>query len=262
MQAILEFGIARNMRVVMAKLWGVANVVLDAVWRLFGRKFHKTARMSVYGVPMTPNFRDKTFRYCLYGTYGKHLANHLDTRDTDFVFIDIGANQGLYSLIAARNPRCRSIIAFEPVRRTFELLAANIALNQASDRSDLINAGFSDHSGAASIAVRANHSGVASLAGHKGMATETIRLIDVAQLDRHIPEDLPIVVKIDVEGHEGVVISELLKSAHFHRVTAIFHEMDERWTDAGRVRQMLQEAGFARFTKYGIRRHYDVLAER
>ncbi|OYX60766.1 MAG: hypothetical protein B7Y88_15430 [Sphingomonadales bacterium 32-64-17] len=265
MGAIYEFGVARNARVVKARIKGTAHSALDRVWGLFGAKFHNRPANSVYGVPMVPNFSDKTFRYCLYGTYGKYFSSYLDSIDYDFTFIDIGANQGLYSLVAARNPHCRKIIAFEPVKGTFDFLAANIELNGAADRSVLLNAALSDHAGTAEIAVKANHSGVASLAGHSGMEgrpTETITLMDVAGLDAHIPGDLPIIIKIDVEGHEGVVIAQLLKSAHFDRVKAVFHEMDERWAEAPKIRRMLVDGGFSKFRKFGIRRHYDILAER
>ena len=265
MGAIFEFGVLRNARVVKARIRGTFHDALGRLWRLFGGTFHKQPQMSVYGVPMVANFGDKTFRYCLYGTYGKYFSDYLDAIGRDFTFIDIGANQGLYTLVAARNPHCRKLIAIEPVKRTFELMAANVALNGASERAGLVNAALSDRSGSAEIAVKPRHSGVASLsrspAGDAG-ASETIRLIDIGELDALIPPDREIVIKIDVEGHEGVVIAQLLKSAHLARVSAIFHEMDERWADAGRIRQMLESAGFSRFTKFGIRRHYDVLAER
>ena len=69
-------------------------------------------------------------------------------------------------------------------------------------------------------------------------------------------------VKIDVEGHEPIVIEQLMKSAHRERVFGIFYELDQRWADAGSVRDSLEQAGFTGFTKFGIGRHYDMLATR
>jgi FkbM family methyltransferase len=257
--------IQRNLRTVRARIMGTGNALLDRLFARFGATFHKRPKMSVYGVRMKPNFRDRTFSYCLYGTYGWPLAAYLDDRDEDFVFVDIGANQGLYSLIAARNPHCRKIIALEPVETTFAFLADNVQLNGASDRSVLVKAALSDRSGIAEIALKARHSGAASLSDHASgadRATETIQLMHIGELDAVIPSGIGIVAKIDVEGHEDVVIAELLKSAHVAQLSSIFHEIDERWSDAEHIRSLLQEAGFTRFTKYGSGRHYDVLAER
>ena len=59
--------------------------------------------------------------------------------DKPFAFIDIGANQGLFSLVAARNPNCQKIVALEPVPTTYAKLQANLALNGLDDRADAIS---------------------------------------------------------------------------------------------------------------------------
>ena len=87
-------------------------------------------------------------------------------------------------------------------------------------------------------------------------------LIDSRGLDAHIPADLDIVVKVDVQGHEKVVIAELLRSRHAGRFVAMFHEVDNRWSEAGTLRGMLAWAGFGCFIRHGFGRHYDVLATR
>lgn len=225
---------------------------------------------SAYGVRMVPNWRDTTFRYCIFGTYGRDLADLLLDYPADFVFVDIGANQGLYSLIAARAPRCRKIIAFEPVPSTHALLAANVALNGGGERTVLHPLAIADSAGEVTIAVAADHTGTASLAerggGASGEGAVTIRTIDAALLDPLLADDgsrpLPMFVKIDVEGLEAVVIAELAKTQAFARVAAIFYEVDDRWASAGAIEARLRAAGFTRFAKYGRGHHYDVLATR
>src|SRR5262249_6802707 len=54
---------------------------------------------SSYGVRMKANWNDRTFQYCYFGTYGRTLANFLRRYERPFVFLDIGSNQGLYSLL-------------------------------------------------------------------------------------------------------------------------------------------------------------------
>ena len=220
---------------------------------------------SAYGVAMTPNWQDTTFRYCIFGTYGRDLSDLLLGQTQDFVFVDIGANQGLYSLVAAQNPMCRRIIAFEPVPATYARLAANVALNAGADRTTLHQLAIAADVGEVRIRVAEGHTGTATLAGREGGASGggvTIHTINAPLVDPLLAGALPMFVKIDVEGLEAVVIAELAKSASFAQVRAIFYEVDDRWASAGAIEQGLRAAGFTRFVKYGRGHHYDVLATR
>jgi FkbM family methyltransferase len=223
---------------------------------------------SAYGVAMTPNWQDTTFRYCIFGTYGRDLSDLLLGQSEDFVFVDIGANQGLYSLIAAQNPMCRKIIAFEPVPVTHARLAANVALNGGAARTVLHQLAIADSVGDVAISVAADHTGTATLAGREGQSggpkagSVTIHTINAPLVDPLLAGDLPMFVKIDVEGLEAVVIAELAKTDSFARVAAIFYEVDDRWARADEIEILLRSAGFTRFAKYGRGHHYDVLATR
>lgn len=217
---------------------------------------------SRYGVRMRANWSDRTFQYCRYATYGHALSDFLAGQDRPFAFVDIGANQGLYSLLAARNPQCTSAIAFEPVSATFALLSDNIALNDAQDRIKPVHAAVSLQSGMARIATNAAHSGVASLRGNQGSDGEEISILGIAGVDTLLSGADPLIVKIDVEGHEETVVEALTASEHIDRISAIFYEIDARWTNAAAVEQRLRAVGFTHFDRYGIGRHYDVLATR
>lgn len=220
---------------------------------------------SAYGVLMVPNWQDTTFRYCIFGTYGRDLADLLLGQREDFAFVDIGANQGLYSLIAAQNPKCRQVIAFEPVPTTHARLAANVALNGGAERTALHLLAISDSAGEVTINVSADHTGTATLAGREGASGAggvTIETIDAPLVDPLLAGELPMFVKIDVEGLEAVVIAELAKTQAMARISHIFYEVDDRWASAGEIESLLRAAGFTRFAKYGRGHHYDVLASR
>lgn len=220
---------------------------------------------SRYGVLLRANWRDRTFQYCFYGTYGWALVDLLNEVDRPFCFLDIGANQGLYSLIAGRLPRCAHVIALEPVRDTFLLLQDNIAANGEDGRIAPIEAALSDRTGLATISTNPAHSGTASLehaATGQDASGDGVRLMDHAELDGLIPPEMPLVIKVDVEGHEGVVIRELLKSRHAGAIAHLFYEIDRRWTDGDEIVALLRSAGFTRFRKFGVGRHYDMLASR
>jgi FkbM family methyltransferase len=53
------------------------------------------------------------------------------------VFLDIGANVGIFSLLASKVSPSANILAFEPTATTFELLSRNIQLNDARNVTPL-----------------------------------------------------------------------------------------------------------------------------
>jgi FkbM family methyltransferase len=255
-----DFMLWRHLRVIRARTMRHLHLLAD---RLRGAAGPRAAR-SVYGVRMQANWADRTFAYCQYGTYGHYLADLLASIDQPFAFLDIGANQGLFSLIAAQNPLCERIVALEPVPETHRLLAANLAHAGLESRALALNVGLSDTAGTHAITINPVHSGQASLEAHmEGRAacrSIAIELVTMAGLDAHLPPDLPLFVKIDVEGHEPIIIEELLASRHASRVIGIFYEHDNRWTDNATICRALYRAGFAKLKRYGRGKHFDVLA--
>jgi FkbM family methyltransferase len=233
-----------------------------AMWaaKASGQEFVKTR----YGVLMKANWPDRTFRLCYAGRYGRALERLLRGQDRDFVFLDIGANQGLYSLIAAQNPRCVAAVALEPVAATYDLLAANLQANGVARKVRAVKAGLSSERGRQDIFVDPSHSGMASLVPRRNGQTqpEAIELVTIAEVDGMVPAEGDILVKIDVEGHEEVVIRQLAVSAHASRIRAVFYEVNEGRVDAGCLRSELEVMGFRRFSVQGQGRQYDVLAQR
>lgn len=260
MTDFFRFGVIKAWRKLVA---AVASPVIAAMSR--STPDRPGVFRSRYGVRMTGNWSDRTFRYCIFGTYGEDLAELLRSRTGPFQFIDIGANQGLYSLIAGQNPNCHQIVAFEPVPATFDLLRRNIALNGLEARAALHRLAIAAQAGQAQISLDDGHSGTASLSGKlTGLAGATISVdtVDAKTLDGILVNPLPAIVKVDVEGLEDVVIAELLKTSIAVSIEGMFYEVDERWSDPDKMAGLLQRAGFNRFTKIGRGHHYDVFAER
>src|SRR5262245_12748567 len=80
-----------------------------------------------------------------------------------------GANQGLYSLIAAGNPRCQKILSFEPVEATFALLEGNINANAGATKTLAMKVAISNSDEILTINIKPHHSGAASLRHGEGM---------------------------------------------------------------------------------------------
>jgi FkbM family methyltransferase len=222
---------------------------------------------SRYGVWLASNWSDSTFNMYYFGQYGRFLADMLRDEKQPFVFLDIGANQGLYSLLAAKNPNCRACVAFEPVPDTFALLQRNISANKLDHIVSAVNYAIAAETGSATIRINPVHSGGASMAASNevGGRQVEIRMIDSVTLDTIIPDGgEAILVKIDVEGFEPIVVDQLVRSSYSHRIAKIFYEVDETWVNPAEIELKLRSIGFASFRKIAgnSSTHYDVLATR
>jgi FkbM family methyltransferase len=250
-------------RIVRRMLRAMAEINL-----MLAEKLRRPVVRSKYGPVFVANYRDATFRYYIKASYGRYYWDRLLRIDHPFIFLDIGANQGLYAIGAARNPNLVRCYAFEPVAHTFKLLQTNIRLNRAEAKCIPIQKAVADRIGKAEIALVANHSGGATLADANPVVSreanrETIELVDATFLQDLIAErDHPLVVKVDVEGLERVVIAELLRMGLAANIREIYLEVDERWVDAAALQDLLRQAGFSQLTRVGSGIHYDLLAER
>ncbi|MFM7532739.1 MAG: FkbM family methyltransferase [Rubrivivax sp.] len=119
----------------------------------------------------------------------------------DTVFLDIGANLGVFSLRLAPYLREGRIIAFEPNARIRDLFGRSVHLNGLRDRIEIHDCGASDESAELVLEVPQGHAG----GGHveRAQPGDTRARIQVRPLDEVLHE-LPAfqVAKIDVEGHE------------------------------------------------------------
>lgn len=119
----------------------------------------------------------------------------------DSVFLDIGANLGVFSLRLAPYLREGRVIAFEPNTRIRDLFGRSVHLNGLRERIEIHDCGASDTSAELVLEVPQGHAG----GGHVEQARpgDTRARIRVAPLDEML-RDLPAfhVAKIDVEGHE------------------------------------------------------------
>ena len=70
---------------------------------------------------------------------------------TKGLFIDVGANNGLYSILAAiARPDLRGL-AFEPYPPVVDVLRGNLAINALDARIDVVQCALSDHDGEAAL---------------------------------------------------------------------------------------------------------------
>tara|TARA_B110000503_G_C7009088_1_gene354843 strand:- start:65 stop:832 length:768 start_codon:yes stop_codon:yes gene_type:complete len=220
---------------------------------------------SAYGVWLNSNWGDATFNLCLTGTYGYFFSNFLEKIKYKCDFIDIGANQGLYSLIAGNNRNFINIYAIEPVNPTFRLLKKNIKLNNCKNIK-LIESAISSKNGYKNIFLEKNHSGASTLnPKHTNAYNDNLKIktINYLRLNRLIKGERKLIIKIDVEGHEKIVINQLIKSNFFKRIDHIFLEVDNSYVDIKATLSKFKKLGFKKFKKTSkIKTHYDILISR
>jgi FkbM family methyltransferase len=116
------------------------------------------------------------------------------------LFVDVGANVGLYSCILGRAQAVPRVVAFEPDRHNFKGLAANIARNGLRDIVDARPVAIGAAAGTASLVPGTpENSGLSKL----GDADPRAYSVPVVTLDGEIDlRDAMICMKIDVEDYE------------------------------------------------------------
>lgn len=119
----------------------------------------------------------------------------------DDQFIDVGANAGEYSILAAS---CGAkVLALEPVSATYEQLLDNIYLNRFHEQIDARNIGIGSERGELRFSTGSGPTNHVLTAGESGVLAQSVT-VDV--LDNVAGDWSPIMVKIDVEGFEANVI--------------------------------------------------------
>lgn len=130
------------------------------------------------------------------------IMRELHEASTDFMptFVDVGANNGYYTLMAASAGF--QVCSFEPNPAVCNMVQRSLFLNNCPEVF-LHQAAVSDKHGKAQLSQHENHSGANSLEGEKDSSIE----VDVSTLDDELPDFnyldyVTVVIKVDVEGHE------------------------------------------------------------
>lgn len=170
-------------------------------------------------------------------------------RNSDVVF-DIGANTGIYSLIAKSLNSQARVFAFEPVRRVFEKLEFNNQLNgydinccesaaSDSDGTALIYDTSAEHTYSVTVGKNLNSSDVPVIP----TTIETVRLDTMIEKLRLSKIDL---IKLDVETHEAEVIEGLGKYLEEFQPTMLVEVLND--TVGQNIEKLVSGKGYAYFS--------------
>lgn len=153
-----------------------------------GLKFY--AKKGEAGI--VPNIYFKLFDY----DDSMFVLNNIKEND---LFIDVGANVGHFTMLAASNKA--NVIAIEPIPSTFERLKKNINLNSLNNYVNCLNIGIGDKDSLINF--------TSNFDVMNRVATPTDKNtipVEVKTLDKILIGKEPKMIKIDVEGYEWFVL--------------------------------------------------------
>lgn len=223
----------------------------------------KTYQKSVYGIWLKQRESDMTWQFAMRGNYGFYFSRWVENLKK-CVFIDIGANYGVYSILASKNRGIEAVYAFEPHPQTYEYLLSNLSVNQAK-KCTAHRLAIATLAGTQTIYADASHSGKATLRDSinpesfsENFEITTISNIEIDQLIKLKPEQ-KVVVKIDVEGYEIEVIKTLIQSTLWSQITHIYCEVDKNYLDEKVLLNLMLNNHFQVQHQHGAGEHYDLM---
>ncbi|BAY33767.1 methyltransferase FkbM family protein [Nostoc carneum NIES-2107] len=196
------------------------------------------------------------FDYSLKSALGQALfIQSFETSEIEFVrqslkkgdiFLDVGANGGLYTVIAAKQiGHTGHVYAFEPGLRELSLLRHNIAVNNLSNVT-VIEKAVSNQKGKTQFAI--SHDGAMNsfkVTNHPQQKIKEWQTVEIISLDDFIQEfnvGKINFIKIDVEGAEHLVLEGAKNILSHHKMIILFEAAEINAASFGySVHNFLQE---------------------
>lgn len=217
MEKYINF-LVKLLRKIFYKTWLHRLPITDSIYRKLikvglGKRYLEEEMISFRGLNFFVKNSDITIVPSMKnGLYEKYeldvLLKFLSPGGT---IIDIGANIGIYSVLASEviGPRGK-IYSFEPEPRNYSLLEKNIAINRLTNVST-INKGVADKPGQLRLFVSDNNIGTHSMTMKQDryVDVDVVTIDDFAQENNLSQVDL---IKCDVEGFEPFVLNGMKRT--------------------------------------------------
>lgn len=174
---------------------------------------HRFVASTRFGDRFEGDTRDILQQYLYYfGVWEPNLTRLLrESLQPGDVFVDVGANIGYFTLLAARLVRPSGrVVAIEPSPRLHASLQRNLARNRVANVRALDVAVLDEAGRVPLYAGTAHHSGLTTTRPERGLELECS--VDALPLSEILePEEVQAarLIKIDVEGAEAAVVQSL-----------------------------------------------------
>ena len=170
------------------------------------------------------------------------------------IFIDIGANFGIYSLRISKLSKMLKIIAFEPVLTTFNKLKMNIKINNLGKRIKTYNVGLSNSNGIKKMIALKRRNYIQSGGFSFNIPQKKLNDEDIIQYHKSRKGDgvlkfkkKKIVIKIDVEGYENKVLLGIKNLLINNKILLQIEIFDDNFK---KVNKLLLEKRFKLINKF------------
>lgn len=161
------------------------------------------------------------------------------------LFLDIGANVGSYTLLAASTGA--NCLSFEPLPSTYHRLLRNVGMNGFVSQVDAVNAGVGAVSGELQFTADLDTDNHVVLAPYAGRT----QAVPVITLDEKAGDREVSLIKIDVEGFETEVIRGARRLLERHPPAALIVEVNDAChqygSDEGTFVGLMRDCGYSPF---------------
>jgi FkbM family methyltransferase len=171
------------------------------------------------------------------------------------VFVDVGGNEGYFSILAGSKVKDGLVFCIEPQRRLLSVIERNIKLNSVSSVS-IHNIAFADRKGFAELFLRpSTNTGASSFFKHWKLGGTSQRVETITLNEFVAGKSLKRIrlIKIDCEGAEGLVIKgagNCLQKHLFDFLVVDYHSQIKSTSACDEVHEQIQNAGY-QLAKFG-----------
>jgi FkbM family methyltransferase len=180
-----------------------------------------------------PIEREIFFNLCYEKEQISTLIEFAKKNNQDY-FLDIGSNCGYYALFIKKTFPNTHVVAFEPIKKTYDKLIKNIQLNNFGNQIQTFNFGLSDSNNQAQMRglIKKGFMQSGGFTVHDQnrelKKNEILLTADLKRGDEVIKYiNKKLLIKIDVEGHEINTLkglSNLIKNNKIYMQIEIFHQ--------------------------------------
>lgn len=182
----------RGRALILYVAWQVWERVVRRPWTI---RLGTTRRIRLYPHSTIPAL----VLYCRVPDYEEmsFVRHYLRAGD---LFVDVGANVGLYSLWASESPDV-DVLAFEPSTVTYGRALENVDLNGLSERVEVRRRALAEVDAAVRLTIGLDAVNRVVGADRNASAANT-EVVAQSTLDAELDDRVPALIKIDVEGAE------------------------------------------------------------
>ena len=178
----------------------------------------------------------------------KVLSNHLKP---DSVFIDIGANFGLYSLIASQYISEKgTIFSFEPFPENYKSLCTNLSLNNLQ-RITAENTAVGSETGTLKLYYNSQEKNLGMVSSNQTQNSDFMTVNKTCLDDYLKSKSLEKItfIKIDVEGFEYEVLQGMKQTLQQYNPIILIEVLDSKSENevSNKPHELLCEMGYKRF---------------